>query len=177
MKTFLCAGAIGLLYLTVSVLPVQSQTQMLEGYTFVGTSRGTAICLGRWVPSRDVALPGTCEGQLLDTSLLTALSARMSADRLEQILIFLAAIDQKMADNNDQVRQLTEATVKTQESIDEQVLRINEFLSDTIARRFDALPREMLDNDLFREELAKLRKDILKEVEKQYSKRPTPQRK
>lgn len=177
MKTLICVATIWLVFFIVGASAVQSQTQMVEGYTFIRGERGLQVCLGRWVPPRDVAFPGVCDGQVVDVSQLTAISARLSADRLDQMLLALAAIDQKLAANNDQVKQLIEATVNTQTSIDQQVRQFSDLLRETITKRFDALPEEILANDLFKEELTKLKEDILKEVEKQYSRRPAPSRK
>ena len=174
MKKFICVTAIWLVFFIGGVSPVLSQTQVVEGYTFLRGDRGLQVCLGRWVPSRDVALPGVCDGQMVDVAQLNAISARLSADRLDQLLLALAAIDQKLAINNDQVKQLIEATVSTQTSIDQQVKQVSELLSETITRRFDALPEEILDNNLFKEEITKLKEDILREVEKHYPKQPTP---
>ena len=174
MKMFFCATAMGLLSLTVGPSPVAAQVQVVEGYTFVRSVAGTSVCLGRWIPPKDAGLPGTCEGQLIDPAHLAAISTRLGADRLEQILVFLAAIDQKMAVNNEQVRQLTEAAARNQAAIDEQVRYLSQLLSQAITERFDALPGEILDNAQFKEELAKLRKNILEEVDKLYSRRPAP---
>lgn len=177
MKKLICVTAIWLVFFIAGTSPVQSQTQVVEGYTFMSGDRGPQVCLGRWVPPRDVALPGVCDGQVVDVAQLTAISARLSADRLDQLLLALAAIDQKLAVNNDQVKQLIEATVNTQTSIDQQVKQVSELLSETITKRFDALPEEILANNLFREEITKLKEDILREVEKHYSKQPTPSKK
>jgi hypothetical protein len=122
-------------------------------------------------------LPGVCQGQIVDVAQFTAVSAKLSADKLDQLLLALFSIDQKLALNNDQVNRLIEVTVTTQTSIDQQVSQVGELLYETIARRFDALPEEILSNDLFREELRKLKEDILKEVERNYSRRPTPSKK
>jgi hypothetical protein len=150
---------------------------VIEGYTFLRGALGPQVCLGRWIPPRDVASPGYCDGQLVDVSQLTAVSARVSADRLDQILLALTSIDEKLALNNDQVKQLIETTADTQASIDQQVMQVSEILSDTITKRFEALPEDILSNDLFRNELTKLKEDILKEVEKHYSRRATPPKK
>jgi len=174
MKKLICVTAIWLVFFIAGASPVRSQTQVVEGYTFMSGNRGLQVCLGRWVPPTDVALSGVCDGQVVDVAQLTAISARLSADRLDQLLLSLAAIDQKLAVNNDQVKQLIEATVNTQTSIDQQVKQVSELLSETITKRFDALPEEILANNLFREEIAKLKEDILREVEKNYSKQPTP---
>jgi hypothetical protein len=172
MKTLICATTIWLVFFIAGVSSVQSQTEMLEGYTFIRGATGPQVCLGRWIPSRDVTLPGVCDGQIVDVAQLTAISARLSADRLNQIVLVLTEIDQKLADNNNQINRLIEATVNTQTAIDQQVGQVSELLHDAITKRFDALPEEILANDSFKEELTKLKEDILKEVEKHYTKQP-----
>jgi len=126
------------------------------------------------VQPADVALSGSCEGQMIDISQLSAISARQSTEKLDQVVLTLALIDQKLAVNNDQVKELIQATVNTQVAIDQQVRQASEFLRETITKRFDALPKEMIANDLFKKELAKLKEDILKEVQKSYSTLPKP---
>jgi hypothetical protein len=174
MKTLICVTTIVLVFFIVGVSSVQSQTQVVDGYTFIRGASGAQVCLGRWVPSRDVALPGVCDGQIVDVTQLTAISARLTADRLDQILLALASLDQKLAINNDQVKQLIEANVKTQTSIDQQVRQVSDLLRETITKRFDTLPEEILANDLFKKEIEKLKEDILKEVEKHYPRPSTP---
>jgi hypothetical protein len=151
-----------------------AQAQGGEGYTFITTEFGPQICLGRWVPSKDVALPGVCQGQLVGLPQLTAISSKQTVDRLGQLLVTLDSIDRRLAVNNDQMDRLIEATVNTQSSIDEQVRQVNDFLREAIARRFNELPAELLKNDEFREELSKLKQDILNEVDKYYSRRTPP---
>jgi len=178
MKTLICVTTICLVFFIVGASSVQSQTQVFGGYTFIRGGTGTSVCLGKWIPSRDVALPGVCEGQIIDVDHLAAISAKMSADRLDQLLIALTSIDKKLDINNYQTQQLIEATVDTKTSIDRQVRQVSELLREAIIERFDvlfdALPEEILSNDLFKEELTKLKEDILKEVEKHYLKRPKP---
>jgi hypothetical protein len=174
MKTFICIISILLALLFLSASSVWSQTQVVEGYTFISGGTGTRVCLGRWIPSSDVALPGVCEGQVVDVEQLTAVSAKLTAEKLDQLLVALTSIDQKLAVNNDQVKRLIEVTLDTQASIEQQV---DELLYEKITTRFDTLPEEILANDLFREELTKLKEDILKEVEKHYTKRTTPSKK
>jgi hypothetical protein len=175
MKTLICVTAIWVVFFIAGASLAQSETQVLEGYTFMRSPTGPQVCLGRWVPPRDVAFPGVCEGQMVDVSQLTAVSARLSADRLDQILRALGSIDEKLAVNNDRVEQLIEATAaNTQTSIDQQVRQVSELLTEVITKRFDALPEEILTTDLFKEELTKLREDILREVAKRYSTSPTP---
>jgi len=176
MKTLICVITIWLVFFIMGVSSVQSQTEVLEGYTFIRGATGTSICLGQWVPSRDVALPGVCKGQMVDVNYLAAVSAKQSADKLDQLLSALTSIDQKLAINNDQVQQLIEVTVNTQNSIDQQVRQSGELLREAIIERFnvvfDTLQEEMLSSDLFKGEFTKLKEDILKEVEKHYLKRP-----
>jgi hypothetical protein len=174
MKTLVCVITMALVFFMAGVTSVQSQTQVLDGYTLIRGASGTVVCLGRWIPPKDIALPGTCEGQVVDVAQLTAISSRLTADRLDQILFALSSLDQKLAINNDQLKQLIEATIKTQTSIDEQVSQVSDLLRETITTRFAALPESMLANDLFKKEIQKLKEDILKEVEKRNSKRPPP---
>lgn len=156
----------------VSVSSVQSQG--LGGYTVVSGPSGPQVCLGRWIPPKDVALPGLCEGQLMDVSQFTAMFTKMSADRLDQVIILLGSIDQKLALNNDQVSRLLESTVKTQTFMEQHVGATSELLREAITSRFDALPEEILRSDQFREEVLRLKEDILKEVERRYPTRPAP---
>ncbi len=151
-----------------------AQGQSGEGYTFITSEKGPQICVGNWIPPRDVGLAGVCDGQLYALPQFSAVSARQTVDRLDQLLAVLSSIDQRLAANNDQLTMLIQATVGTQNSIDQQVRRGGELLRDAIAQRFSDLPKEILANDLFKAELTKLKEDILAEVERQYSKRPTP---
>lgn len=171
MKRWIFVTAICLALFIVGASPARAQ-QVVEGYTFVRGPIGTQVCLGKWVPPKDVALSGYCDGQVVDVAQLTAVSAGLSADRLNQTLSYLSAIDQRLAISNEQVERLIEATVKAHTSIDEQVRLVSELLHEAVARRFDALREEILADDRFREELSRLKEEILKEVEKHYTKKP-----
>jgi hypothetical protein len=168
MKIIMCLVAGCLLFLMGGLQEALAQ----EGYTFFTSSGGTRICIGTWVPPRGAGFSGSCEGTVMDLSQLTALSTRQSVDRLDQLLVALNSIDQKMTTNIDQVNQLISETRNTQNSIDAQVRQTNQILQDNIARRFDALPGEILENEAFREELKRLKEDILAEVDKAYQPRP-----
>jgi hypothetical protein len=135
------------------------------------------VCIGRWVQPSDVALPGMCDGEIMDLGQLSAISAKQSADRLDQVLAVLGSIDQRLATNNELVLQLIASTNNTQTSIDRQVTQGGEFLRDAISRRFEELPKEILADDLFKKELAKLKENILEEVERQYVTRLAPPKK
>jgi hypothetical protein len=171
MKKIIYIAAMFLAFFSICVSPVRSQTQVVEGYTFIQGTSGTQVCLGRWIPPTDVALPGVCDGQLMNLPQLTAISSRISAEKLDQMLGTLSSIDQRLAVNNDQIKQLIDTSVSTQNSIDQQVGQVNEMLHEAINQRFDALPGAILENDQFKEEITKLKEDILKEVEKRYPKR------
>jgi hypothetical protein len=110
----------------------------------------------------------------VDLNQLSAVSSRLTADRLEQILFALASLDQKLAINNDHLKQLIETNAKTQTSIDQQVSQVSDLMREAITTRFDRLPEEMLTKDSFRKELEELKEDILKEVEKHYTKKAAP---
>lgn len=164
-------GITALLFVVVIVCVSSAQAQILEieGYTVIRGGTGSIICLGRWVPSPEVGKPGYCEGQLADVSQLTAISTKQTADRLDQLLFVLAAIDQKLEDNNVQIERLIEATVNTQASIEQQAGQVSELMYDTISTRVDALARRVLANDTFKKELEKLKEDILADLKKYYS--------
>ena len=105
---------------------------------------------------------------------LTAISAKQTVDRLDQLLTAFASVDEKLDINNKQVSQLIEAAYDTQTSIEKQVKQVSEFLRETIKQRFDAIPTEILANKAFLRELIKLREDILQEVERRYPSAPAP---
>jgi hypothetical protein len=165
MKKLLCIVTIGLILFFTGISSVRSQTQLVEGYTLVRSGSGTLVCLGKWVPSRDVALPGVCEGQLVDINHLNAVSSRLTSDKLDQMLLALSSLDQKLAINNEQIKQLIDVNIKTQTSIDEQVRQVSDLLHETITKRFEGLPAKILEDESFKKELEKLKEDILKEVE------------
>lgn len=170
-------AAILWLICAAGVPSVYSQTQELEGYTFLRGPSGPQVCLGRWLPSKDPALPGVCEGQVVDTAQLNAVSAKLSADRLDQLIIALSSIDKKMDITNDRLERLIEHTLNTRTFIEEQTRQTGELLRDAIAGRFDAMLREILADEMFKEELMKLKEDILKEVEKRSAERTAPKAK
>lgn len=168
MKKSICLAAVCLGFLLGMAIPAYCQSQVVEGYTFIRGPAGPLVCLGQWVPSGDPALPGTCQGQLVDVTQLTAVSAGQSADRLSDILDSLDSIDQKIAVSNDRLERLIDATVSTQNAIDEQSRSVSEVLRETIIRRFDELPAKMMESKEFREEMTKLKEEILSDVKKLY---------
>jgi hypothetical protein len=157
MRRFVCAALLSLAASVVTVSPALSQ----EEFTFVTSAFGPQVCIGRWIPSTEIGQAGTCEGQLVGVPQLTAMSTRQSVERLDQLISFLASIDQKMDINNEQMDRLIEVTVNAQ-----QISKTGELLRNTISQRFAAVPDEMLKDKAFSEEIRKLRLDILRDVER-----------
>jgi hypothetical protein len=168
VKRLIYSTAIWFAFMSVFASSVLSQTQEIGGYTVIRGGAGSIICLGRWVPSREPGRPGVCEGQMVDGSQLTAISTKQTSDKLDQLLIVLESIDQKLADNNGQIERLIEATVNIQVSINQQTAQVGELMHDTISTRVDALSRRVLANDTFRKELEKLKQDILTDLKRRY---------
>ena len=170
MKKLGYVTAIGLALFIASATPAQSQGD----YTFFANAWGPQVCLGRWTPPSESNPYGVCDGQMMGVPQLTAISAKQTVDRLDQLLTAFASVDEKMDINNKQMSMLIEATYDTQTSINQQVKQVSEFLRETINQRFDAIPSEIVANKAFLRELIKLREDILKEVEKRYPAVPAP---
>jgi hypothetical protein len=160
------------IFLVVGISPGRPEAQTATDYTFVTGSTGQLVCIGTWVPPKDVALPGVCEGQVVDVTQFTAISSRLTADRLDQLIVALGAIDQKLALSNEQLNRLIDVTAGTQMALDRQTGQSADTLREAVAERFETLPQELLANAAFREALTNLKEDILKEVEKLYQKRP-----
>lgn len=170
MKTLIGIIAGCAVFLAVGLPAARSQ----DNYTFFMSSGGQRICIGKWNPPRGVGYGGSCDGTVMDMNQLTALSARQSADRLNEVLTALNSIDQKMATNVDQLNQLIAETRDTQKALNAEVQQTNKLLHATIAQRFDALPQELLNNPAFKDQLQRLKQDILDEVDKYYQPRPAP---
>ena len=167
MKTLSYATAIGLALFFASATPAQSQ----EDYTFFANAWGPQVCLGNWTPPSERNPYGVCDGQMVGLPQLTAISAKQTVDRLDQLLTAFASVDEKLDINNKQVSMLIEATYNTQSSIDKQVKQVSEFLRETITQRFDALPKGLLVNGFVMKELIQLKQNILKDVEMHYAAR------
>lgn len=144
-----------------------------EGYTFIYPSDGPGVCLGRWVQPDDAMKEGYCEGEVLSLTHYSALSSRKTVDRLDQLLIAISAIDEKMAKNNNQLEMLIQATENTKVSIDSQVAQVGEILRETISKRFDTLLVQLMNDDLFKEELVRLKEEILEEIDYVYFSQPS----
>lgn len=152
--------------------PLHSSAQETQGYTFLTGPSGPRVCLGRWIPPTDPALPGSCDGQLMDLGQFSAVSSRLTADRLDQAVNVLSSIDQRLSMSNEQLLNLVSVVSNLQKTVERQTSQ--DGLTDAIEKRFDALPSEILSNDMFRQEMRKLKEDILKEVESRMSAKPAP---
>ena len=155
--------------LIILASPTYSQD---EGYTFITSSDGHKVCLGSWVKSDDVLKGGQCDGEIMSLSHFSALSSRSTVDRLDQLLVAISTLDEKMAENNDQLGLLIQATENTKASIDSQVDQVGEILRETISKRFDTFLVELLNDDLFKEELVRLKEEILNEIDSVYFSEP-----
>jgi exonuclease VII small subunit len=171
MKKILCYAVFSLSFFVAGVSAVHAQTQELGGYTFIKGETSSQVCLGTWMPPTDVGKPGICEGQVVDVSQLAAISSKQSVDRLDQLVLSLSSIDQRLAVSNDELQRLVEITAGTQASLEQQVQQVGELLKGSIASRFDEMPKEILSNALFKRELERLKDDILRDVDKYYQPR------
>jgi hypothetical protein len=156
------ASVIWLSFFIVCVSSAWSQE-----YTFVADAYGQQVCIGRWIPSTVAAKGGVCEGEMIGLPQLTAISARQSLERLDQLLSVLSSISEKMDVSNDQINLLIGVMANAQLAAQN-----NEALRRAITQRFAALSLELTDNKAFWEEISSLKKDVLKEVEKRYPASP-----
>lgn len=158
--------------LVVFIILASATYSQDEGHTFISSGKGPRVCLGRWVQPDDVAKSGYCEGEVMGLSQYSALSSRKTVDRLDQLLIAISAIDEKIAENNNQLGMLIQATENTKASIDSQVAQVGEILRETISKRFDTLLVQLINDDLFKEELVRLKEEILEEIDYVYFSQP-----
>jgi len=115
-------------------------------------------------------MPGFCQGQAADLAQLTAVSSKESAVKLDQIMHVLVSIDERLALNNSQIARLVQASVSSQSS-NEQGIRARDILLEAISKRFDTMSGQIKSDDSLRKGLARLKQDILREVEESYSTR------
>ncbi|HTZ17784.1 MAG TPA: hypothetical protein VMB78_05020 [Dissulfurispiraceae bacterium] len=179
MKKLFCVPVM-LMLLFMAGLAIQSQAQEPADYTFLRGPMGPQVCIGSYTPPNSDTVAGVCNGQVMDVVQFNAVSVRQSADRLDQAVQVLASIDDKLAQTNDKLSQtsdkmdrLIEITAAAQATTEKQGQDLDE-LSDAIEKRFETIPDELLANSSFKKELAKLKEDILKEVEKRYQPRQAP---
>ncbi len=170
MKKFFCIAAL----CTISIMTGQanrSEAQDAAGYTFIRGPMGPQVCVGMYTPPTADSVSGFCDGQVLDLMQFNAASTKLSADRLDQAVQVLVDIDNRLVQSNDKMDRLLEASVSARASSEKQGRDLAE-MSDAIERRFQTVPEELLANDSFKQELARLKEDILREVESRYQPRP-----
>jgi hypothetical protein len=146
----------------ISALPAGSHAQE-EGYSFLSGTNGPLVCIGQYRPPSSSNVTGFCDGQLLTVGQFSAVAARQSADRLDRIAAVLEAIDEKLSANNQQLQLLTEVSADARTDA---VRTEIELLNNAIAQRFESVPEEVMADSRFREELDRLKADIMIEVEK-----------
>lgn len=135
--------------------------QQYDGNIILPSTFEDLICLGNWNAELE-----RCEGSAVSSGALAAISAAKSADRLEQIRLLLNSINNKLSEN-------TQALLDLRKSFDLQDAPATQSLRDAISTRFDAVPTGILTEDSVKEELDRLRNDILEAVER---KNPAPPR-
>ncbi len=137
-----------------------TQPQNFDGKTIIPSSYGDLVCFGNWdADSR------TCNGPQISSGGLSALSAMKSTDTLEQIRALLDTMNRTLSVN-------TEAILNIQKSFDPQSRQANASLHESIDKRFDAIPENVLTDDSVKEEFRKLREDILREIDQRNVKPP-----
>lgn len=135
--------------------------QQYDGNIILPSTFEDLICLGNWNAEME-----RCEGSAVSSGALAAISAAKSADRLEQIRLLLNSINNTLFEN-------TQALIDLRKSFDLQDAPATQSLREAIITRFDAVPTGILTEDLVKEELDRLRNDILEAVER---KNPAPPR-
>ena len=150
-------------FAVISALPSGSLAQEPEGYSFFSGISGTQVCIGQYTSPSSDNVTGVCQGQMLGLDQFSAVAARQSADRLERIAAVLETIDEKLSANNRQLQLLTEVSADARmDALRKEI----DILNNAISQRFEAIPEDVIANSRFREELDRLRADIMAEVEK-----------
>jgi len=175
MEKLFCITIAGMILLIMGP-SIQSHAQEMASYTFLRGPMGPQVCIGRYSPPTPDNVSGVCDGQVMDVVQFNASSTRQSADRLDQTVQALSSIDDRLAQTNAKMDRLIEITAAAQASTDRRERDLDD-LSDSIEKRFETIPDELLANAAFRNELAKLKEDILKEVEKRYQPKQAPAKK
>jgi hypothetical protein len=129
---------------------------------FVTSAGQSWACLGaEWHDEGTVpGKPGTrysCAGTVLDSATYTAISVGRSAVALAELKAALDGVALNVARS-------AESTDALRRWIEDQLQRSSERLYETIAARFDAIPARALATQAARDELAKLREDVLAAV-------------
>jgi hypothetical protein len=156
MKQILFAAMLAGMFVSrvPSAYSQNNQIQNYDGVAIVPSSYGDLICLGNW--NGDA---GRCEGAAVSSGALAAISASKSADKLEQIRLLLETMNKGLSAN-------TQALLNMQKSPILQSLPAKDSLSEAIMTRFDAIPPGILAVDSVKQEIEKLKEDILQELDR-----------
>jgi len=164
MKTLICMIVLGIIVMILHP-SVNAQTSPVMEYDnkviIPGDYGDDTICLNGWVPPQTgnligSSVPGACKGTEISAMALAAISAKTSADKLEQIRLLLEQLNSN----------LIKALPENKKSSAEKDRLTNDALRELIVERFDALPPEALANRQFKEALNKLEQDLLEAVKK-----------
>lgn len=119
---------------------------------------------------------GPCSGgtRTYQSADFAAVYAKLNNDELKNIKSLWAEMSRQLEANTAAIKKMTESNEKVQASIDEQVRLGKEMLHGMIVKRFDTMPAELLQNELFKQEMAKLKADILSEVDRKAQKAGDP---
>jgi|SRR5579863_1304388 len=157
MKTFFSRAILVFSVLGLNAPPAGAQSgqiQSFDGMMILPSTYGDLICLENW--NNDL---GRCDGPAVSSGALAAISAEKSADKLEEIRLLLDSINRGISAN-------TQALLDIQKSGDLQEGPDKESVKQAIGSRFDAIPPAILTDDSVKKEIAKLKKDILLELDK-----------
>lgn len=81
------------------------------------------------------------------------------------------AVNNLRQDLNTKIGEMVASNKATQDLIQQQIKQNNQLLFDTLQKRLNSIPADLLTNPAFKEELEKLKKDILDEVNKRIADR------
>lgn len=82
------------------------------------------------------------------------------------------AIDSLKQDLTTKIGDMVASNKATQDLIQQQIKQNNQLLFDTLQKRLNSIPADLLTNPAFKAELDKLKKDILDEVNKRIADHP-----
>ena len=163
MKIFFPIAIFVCAFLSQTPPPANAQSdpiQNYEGMVILPSTYGDLLCLGVW--NSDLK---RCDGPAVSSGALAAISAAKSVDKLEQIRLLLDKMNNGLSAN-------TQALLSIQKSVDLQSRPVKESIKQAIAARFNAIPSGILTDDSVRNEIERLKKDILLEVDQSGPKSP-----
>ena len=164
MKTFFPIAIFVCTFLSLKAPSANAQSDQIqnyEGMVILPSTYGDLLCLGNW--NSDLK---RCDGPAVSSGALAAISAAKSVDKLEQIRLLLDKMNNGLSAN-------TQALLNIQKSVDLQKRPAKESIKQAITTRFDAIPSGILTDDSVRNEIERLKQDILLEVDQSSLKSPS----